>query len=101
MAGRAFSGKVLEEFEENTEDLRVKKKPKHLLLPHQPMRLVWDMAGLFLIMVDAFLLPLSLAWDLGIEPIDAGAFTQSQDLGVSQVHEVMSFFGDENGRDLD
>ena len=27
-------------------------------------------AGLFLILVDAVLLPLSLAWDVGIEPTD-------------------------------
>lgn len=44
--------------------------PKNLLLPHQPFRLIWDMAGLLLILVDAVLLPLSLAWDVGIEPTE-------------------------------
>eukprot|EP00930_Biecheleria_cincta_P015588 TRINITY_DN12948_c0_g3_i2.p1 TRINITY_DN12948_c0_g3~~TRINITY_DN12948_c0_g3_i2.p1 ORF type:complete len:1228 (+),score=254.99 TRINITY_DN12948_c0_g3_i2:33-3716(+) len=40
--------------------------------PHSRFRLGWDLVGLSLVMLDAFLLPLSLAWDLSILPVDAG-----------------------------
>eukprot|EP00930_Biecheleria_cincta_P018711 TRINITY_DN14482_c0_g1_i1.p1 TRINITY_DN14482_c0_g1~~TRINITY_DN14482_c0_g1_i1.p1 ORF type:complete len:1225 (-),score=207.45 TRINITY_DN14482_c0_g1_i1:117-3791(-) len=40
--------------------------------PNSPLRLSWDMAGFCLIVSDAFLLPLSLAWDLPLTPSTVG-----------------------------
>jgi len=63
----------VEKAKQDDDDLSEVVRPndgKNLLLPHQKFRLIWDMAGLLLILVDAVLLPLSLAWDVGIEPTD-------------------------------
>lgn len=74
--GKRLIGGAMAEVEkakQDDDDLSEVVRPndgKNLLLPHQKFRLIWDMAGLLLILVDAVLLPLSLAWDVGIEPTD-------------------------------
>eukprot|EP00930_Biecheleria_cincta_P034636 TRINITY_DN23909_c0_g1_i1.p1 TRINITY_DN23909_c0_g1~~TRINITY_DN23909_c0_g1_i1.p1 ORF type:complete len:1227 (+),score=139.08 TRINITY_DN23909_c0_g1_i1:46-3726(+) len=43
--------------------------------PHSTYRLCWDIVGMFLILVDSFVLPVSLAWDLPMSTDDsAGVF---------------------------
>lgn len=42
-----------------------------VMLPHSTFRLCWDIAGLLLILIDSFVLPVSLAWDLPLASIDA------------------------------
>ncbi|CAE7511638.1 unc-103 [Symbiodinium sp. KB8] len=49
------------------------RQPKCLLLPHSPVRVCWDLLGLVLIIMDAFMVPIALAWDVGIEPVDLGS----------------------------
>eukprot|EP00931_Biecheleriopsis_adriatica_P036359 TRINITY_DN20949_c0_g1_i1.p1 TRINITY_DN20949_c0_g1~~TRINITY_DN20949_c0_g1_i1.p1 ORF type:complete len:1323 (-),score=258.84 TRINITY_DN20949_c0_g1_i1:57-3953(-) len=45
-----------------------------VLLPHSMVRITWDVLGIFLILIDAFLLPVSLAWDLTLKPHDVGGY---------------------------
>eukprot|EP00930_Biecheleria_cincta_P082015 TRINITY_DN7154_c1_g1_i6.p1 TRINITY_DN7154_c1_g1~~TRINITY_DN7154_c1_g1_i6.p1 ORF type:complete len:1175 (-),score=177.85 TRINITY_DN7154_c1_g1_i6:63-3554(-) len=49
------------------------KAPHSALNPHSTERLVWDVMGLFLMVVDCFLLPISLAWEAQMGTQDAGA----------------------------
>eukprot|EP00930_Biecheleria_cincta_P076346 TRINITY_DN6355_c0_g1_i1.p1 TRINITY_DN6355_c0_g1~~TRINITY_DN6355_c0_g1_i1.p1 ORF type:complete len:1200 (-),score=178.89 TRINITY_DN6355_c0_g1_i1:72-3671(-) len=42
--------------------------------PHSTLRLVWDALGLALILVDSFVLPVTIAWDLPLEPTDPAGF---------------------------
>ena len=40
-----------------------------VLPPNSPFRLFWDLFGIFLIVLDAFLLPLCMAWGWEISPL--------------------------------